>query len=52
VYELIFSDWLAPGFLAAMASCGGLGRENRRATAKDEAALNQKRGYPLALHLK
>jgi len=23
VYELIFSDWLAPGFLAAMASYGG-----------------------------
>jgi hypothetical protein len=50
VYGMVFCDWFTPGFLAAWRPSGPLG-EKLVAKARDEAALNQKRGYPLAFHL-
>jgi hypothetical protein len=50
VYGLVFCDWFVPGFLAAWRPSGVLG-EKLTAKARDEAALNQKRGYPLPFHL-
>ena len=50
VYGLIFCDWFVPGFLASFQPSGKLS-EQLVAQARDEAALNQKRGYPLPFHL-
>ena len=50
VYGLIFCDWYVPGFLASWRPSGPLA-EKLASKARDEAALNQKRGYPLPFHL-
>jgi hypothetical protein len=50
VYAMTFCDWFVPGFLAAWRPAGKLG-EKLGAVARAEAALNQKRGYPLAFRL-
>ena len=50
VYGIVFCDWFVPGFLAAFRPTGKLS-EQLVAKARDEASLNQKRGYPLPFHL-
>jgi len=50
VYGMVFCDWFVPGFLAAWRPSGQLG-EKLTTLARKEAALNQKRGYPLAFQL-
>jgi hypothetical protein len=46
VYGLVFCDWFAPGFLAHWSPRGTV-EEKLVGHAQSEAALNQKRGYPL-----
>ena len=50
VYGLVFCDWFTPGFLAKFQAAGKLS-EQLVTKAREEAALNQKRGYPLPFHL-
>jgi hypothetical protein len=50
VSGLTFCDWFVPGFLAASRPSGQLG-EKLTMLARNEAALNQKRGYPLPFDL-
>lgn len=50
VYALVFCDWFAPGFLSYFRPNGPLA-ERLVARARDEAALNLKRGYILTFAL-
>lgn len=49
-YGMIFCDWFAPGFLAAWKTSGPI-EEKLIQRAKDESALNLKRGYMLPFAL-
>ena len=50
VYALVFSDWFVPGFLSTYQPRGSL-ETKLIDLARAEAALNVKRGYPLAFWL-
>ena len=50
IYALVFFEWYAPGLLAAWKTQGALEAELME-HARNEAALNVQRGYPLAFRL-